>query len=454
MATINRSNIGNLHDKISVVLSKEDYLPAFEQGLKKYAKTANISGFRKGMVPAGMIKKMYGASIYQDEVLRAVETELNKYLQAETLDIFAQPLPLETEQAPKLDVNNPTDYNFEFEIGLKPQVNIDLSKANFTKYKIEPTEEMIAEEVDRLQTRFGKMTEPETVTGDDNVLNIDFAETNADGTLVENGIKKANSLLVKYFTESVRPSLIGKKNEDTIIIKLSDAFEAKELDWVAGDLGLDKTNEADTNKYFQLTITKVGHVEKAVLGEELYEAAFPGKGIANEEAFKAAAVADIEQYFEGQTRNQLHDQLYHALLENTSIELPQAFLTRWLQVGGEKPKTADEAVAEYPSFANQLKWTLISSKLINDHKINVEQAEMKAFAKQQMMGYMNMPNMDDAPWMDDYINRMMSDKKYMENTYFQIQTDKMFRVLETQITPNITPITPEAFGDLVKNHKH
>src|SRR5919112_4442673 len=97
MATVSRENIGLLNDKLTVKLSKDDYLPAFEQAIKKYAKTANIPGFRKGMVPSGMIKKMYGTSVFTDEVLRTVEKELNNYMQQEKLDIFAQPLPLESD---------------------------------------------------------------------------------------------------------------------------------------------------------------------------------------------------------------------------------------------------------------------------------------------------------------------------------------------------------------------
>ena len=123
MATITRENIGLLNDKLIVQVAKDDYLPSFEQSLKKYAKNANIAGFRKGMVPTGMIKKMYGQSVFTEEVLRKVEKELNDFVTKEQLDIFAQPLPLESD-ARMLDMNNPGDYAFAFEIGL-----------NYTKHK-------------------------------------------------------------------------------------------------------------------------------------------------------------------------------------------------------------------------------------------------------------------------------------------------------------------------------
>jgi trigger factor len=236
MATVTRENIGKLTDKLIVKVAKEDYLQSFESSLKKYAKTANISGFRKGMVPASLVKKMYGQGVFSDEILRLVEKQLQDYMVQEQLDIFAQPLPLEND-ARMLDMNNPADYAFAFEIGLKPAFDLHISDIKVTRYVIQVTDQMINEEAERLTTRHGKMTEPETVTGDDNVLNVDFTEVDSDGNVVEGGLIKSNSILIKYFAESIRPELIGKKKDDTVTIQLSTAFDEKEREWIMGDLG-------------------------------------------------------------------------------------------------------------------------------------------------------------------------------------------------------------------------
>src|SRR5262245_22359527 len=103
MATVTRENIGRLNDKLTVKVAGEDYLPSFEKALKNYSKQANIPGFRKGMVPVGMIKKMHGQSVFTDEVLRAVEKGLSDYMVNEKLEIFAQPLPLDESDARKID---------------------------------------------------------------------------------------------------------------------------------------------------------------------------------------------------------------------------------------------------------------------------------------------------------------------------------------------------------------
>src|ERR1700761_499158 len=163
MATVTRENIGLLTDKITVSVSKGDYLPSFEKSLKQYGKQANIPGFRKGMVPAGLIKKMYGNSLFVDEVLKTVDKQVFQYLETEKLDIFAQPLPVDMNLG-QLDVNNPNNYTFTFEVGMKPDFQLpELSKEAVKRYKVEINDEMVNEEVERLRTRYGNMTEPEAV---------------------------------------------------------------------------------------------------------------------------------------------------------------------------------------------------------------------------------------------------------------------------------------------------
>lgn len=453
MASVTRENIGLLNDKLTVQLNKEDYYTGFEQSLKKYAKTANIPGFRKGMVPAGLVKKMYGQGVFNDEVLRKVEAELNAYLNKEKLEIFAQPLPLDNDAA-KLDMNNPVEYTFSFEIGLKPDVKVDASKINVTRYKINVTDEMVQEEVERLQIRNGKMTEPETVTGDDNVVNVKFIECDQDGNEVESGISKDNSLLVKYFEAGFRKNLMGKKKDDTLVLQLSKAFEDKEKEAILGDLGLSKE---DGDKYFKILITKVGLVEKAELNEEFFLAVYPNKEIKSEADFRAAVKAEIDAHFDQQSRNQIFDQIYHHLVDHTEMQFPESFLKRWLQTGGEQPKTAEEAEQDYPTFVNQLKWTLVSSQLIQDNKIEVMPDDIRDFAKQQLFSYMGGQLGalgDNQQWVDDYANRMMQDRKFVEDSYHRISTDKMFTALEGQVKAKEEPISAEDFAKKLHHHHH
>ena len=455
MATITRESIGLLNDKLTLKLEKKDYLPAFEKALKEYSKKANIPGFRKGMVPAGLIKKMYGASVYTDEVLRTVDNELINFLETEKLDIFAQPLPMESDFR-QLDMNNPIDYSFDFEVGLKPEFNLaDLKKIKATRYKVSITEEMIDNEVTRLQNRYGNMKDCETATTEENVLNVNFVETDAAGNEIEGGAKKDNSLLLKYFSESFRKNLLDKKAGDTVTLQLKSAFDEKEREWVMDDLGLDKTNAADAEKYFKLTITKVGLLEKREMNEEFFNQLHPGAEIKTEAEFRNKIKEEIQAYWDGQARNQLQHQTYHELLDHTTIEFPQSFLKKWVKTQGEKPKTEEEVETEFPTFLNQLKWTLITDKIVSENGIQVQPDEIKGFAKQQLMGYMGGTiNDEEQPWIKDYVEKMMKDRKFVEDSYNRIQTQKVFEWAEGQVNATEKPIAMDEFSKMVEEHQH
>lgn len=456
MATITRENIGRLNEKITVSVGKEDYLTSFEKTLKNYSKTANIPGFRKGMVPTGMIRKMHGPAVFTDEVLRTVEKELNDYMVAEKLDIFAQPLPLSEQDTPKFDMNNPSDYAFAFEVGLKPEFTLgDLSAKPLPFYKVTVTDEMVKEEENRLRLRHGKMTHPELTTGDDNVLNVTFTECDAAGNPAEGGIKKDNSLMIKYFKESFRSNLLQKKAEDSIVLQLIAAFEEKERQWVLQDLGFDKNDEEAASRYFHMQITKVGLVEPAALDEEFFKAALPQKTIVTPEEFTVAVKEDIQEYWDKQSRNHLQHELYHVLIDQTMIEFPETFLKRWLRQGGEKPKTTEEVEQEFPGFLNQLKWTLITDKIIREHNIEIKPEDLQQFARQQLFGYMGMQAMDEEqPWITEYVNRMMQDRKFVEDAYHRIQATKVLEWAEQNASKKEQPVTVEAFTKELEKHQH
>jgi trigger factor len=453
MATVARENIGLLNDKITVKISKEDYFPSFEKKVKEYSKSANIPGFRKGMVPAGMVKKMYGPSIYTDEILKTVEKELYGYLQTEKPEIFAQPIALNADIR-QMDFNNPADYEFGFEIGLKPAFELaPLDKAKLTLHKVKATDEMAQEEVSRMQIKGGKMSEPEVVDNEENVLNIQFTECDVNGEPIEGGISKENSVIVKYFAPSIQQEVMGKKKDDSVIFQLSKTFEGDKLEMMLHDLGLEKDDTAAADKFFKMTIVKIGLVEKRELNEEFFNEVFPGTTVATEEEFRNKLKAEIEQYWLGQSRNQLHDQLYHYLLDETNIDFPESFLKRWLQTGGEKPKSEEEAEAEFPMFSQQLKWTLISDKIIKENHLEVTPEELKASMKAEVMQYFgNMSLGEDTSWLDSYVERMMKDEKQVDNSYRRLVTNKLFNWAESQATPTEKEVTREELSGLQHHH--
>ena len=450
MANVARANVSNLVDELTVTVEPADYLPKFDKKLKEYGKTANIPGFRKGFVPAGMIKKMYGAGIFQEEVLRSVEVELYKYLGEEKPKAFGQPMPLSNDI--KLDMNSPETIDFKFEMGLHPEVNIPaLKDASFTKIEIELTDEEVNEELDRLQMKGGKMEDIDAAELPEDLLTVMFVEIDEAGAPVEGGITKDNSVMLKFFSESLQKELAGKKSGDSIEFQLKGSFAADQLDLILRDLSLDPNDETAAEKRFKMTIDKTGRIEKRELDEEFFNEIFPGKEFKTAEAVKEFLKEDLAKHWNGQAKNQLHDQIYRHLTNNTKFDLPETFLKRWLKEGGEKIKSDQEIDKEFPTFLSQLRWTLISEKLMEEKQIEVKDEEIKDSMKAEIMQYFGQMGMgNDMDWMDSYIDRMMKDEKHVDKTYRTLITTKLFEALEADAKPMIVKNTTKEFIEEVK----
>ncbi len=455
MATVVRENIGLLNDKLTVKLKKEDYLPAFEKKLKEYGKTANIPGFRKGMVPAGMIKKMYGAGVFSDEVLRTIEKELYTYLDTEKPSIFAQPLPVEGEMD-KLDMNNPSDVNFSFEIGLKPEFTLsNLAKGNFTLHNVAVTDDMVNEEISRMQLKAGVMKEKEAIDSADDVINVIIAETDESGIEVENGLVKETSIVINNFTKAMQEQAMGKKVGENFTGTLQGLFEVDKVAEIANNITAENAEATTADKTFTLTIKTIGQVEKREMDEAFFNEVYPGKEIKTEQELKDVLKEEIEKYWASQSKNQLHDQLYHSLLNDSTMEFPKEFLTRWLKTGGDKQRTQEEAETEYPSFENQLKWTLISDKIITDNKLEIVEADIRNSMKEEVSRYFGQMNMgQDMSWLESYIDRMMKDEKQVDATYRKLITEKIFNWAETQVKPTEKTVTVDELVGMQHNHNH
>ena len=293
------------------------------------------------------------------------------------------------------------------------------------------------------------MSEPEVVDNEENVLNVTFEEEG-----VENASKKENSLLVKYFIPAFRPTLMGLKKDSTVTVDLRSAFEEKEREWLIKDLGVDGS-DASLDKKYTMTIVKVGLVEKRELNEEFFKEAFPTKEIKTEEEMRQLIREDIQKQWDNHARNLLHHELYHVLLEKTTMDFPESFLKKWMQSGGEELKSAEEVENECPTFKDQLRWTLISDKIVKDNNLDVNPEELKEYMRQQILGYFGGMSMDgNIEWLDSYVDRMLKDEQQVESSYRRLITEKLFGWAEHQINAQEKPISSEEFLKLQEQHNH
>jgi len=457
MATVTSENIGLLNEKIIVTVTKEDYYPEFEKGLKEYSKKANIPGFRKGMVPAGVLKKMYGNSLFVDQVVKAAEKQLVSYIENQSFKILGQPIPFEGAELQNINYNNIVDYIFNFEIGLEPEINTDLSNANLIRYKIAVTDKFIDDDLEGLRKRYGKYSEPETVNSIENYLALGLEASDVDGNILnEADIAKPVNVLVKYFNEPFQSALLGKAANDTFVFKFSDAFTAAEEANVLKELEVER--DAIAESYFKATITRIGMQESAELNEELYKKAFPNADIKSEEELKAALKEEIANNFYDQSKYQIQDQIYHHFLDHSNIELPLEFLRRWLKLNlSDKNLSEEELERNVQSYSKSILWTLIMDKYVSEFGINIDKDDFVAHAKEKLLSYMQGYSLGDSPnhdWINSYAEGMLKDKKFMEESYYEIRAKKVFDELDKKIPTTEKDIELEAFREMLHHHHH
>ncbi|MGL6022747.1 MAG: trigger factor, partial [Chitinophagaceae bacterium] len=301
---LNRTIVNPHHEIIQVTVKAQNIFPNFEKQLKEYAKKAEMPGFRKGMVPFSLVKKMYGAGMFTREIYDSAEKQLMDFIKESKLDILGQPLlskiPENTSDFNQKDAT----YCFEFEIGLKPSAILpELEKASFVQYKINATEKMIADNIKRLRQEYGKGISLEIVENEDNIIDFILAEE-----------EKKHVAQVKIFTTAFQEKLRKKKVGDYIdFVPNQDIEENSQHVFQSWNIP-----DVQATESCILTIKKISsRVDPASLDKEFFDKVYPNQNIETEEAFKQKIKEETEQYFSQQVTHQFQHQLEHFFMDNT-----------------------------------------------------------------------------------------------------------------------------------------
>ncbi|NDC42628.1 MAG: trigger factor family protein, partial [Chitinophagia bacterium] len=296
MATITRENLGAYHAKITVKLEKFDYLPAYEKSLKQFAKTANVPGFRKGMIPAGIVKKMAGQNMFHKEIVNAAGSQLENYLRRERIALLGQPMPLNTGAALP-DMNLPTDTEISFEIGVKPDFEIPALQHPhpMTAYRVLVNDTMLNDEMERIRRRFGNIEPKEVLNDREDVVIGNFEPCNAEGASEGEQLEET-TIVLGALPVKLQEMLQGKQAGDTVIFDPRTITTQEEFGPFIHE-GL-KTNDHDLHGHYKFTISKTGMLVAMDMGFELYEKVFPNTFIAGETDFREKVQAygkELEQ---------------------------------------------------------------------------------------------------------------------------------------------------------------
>jgi trigger factor len=376
---INRENIDDLNAVLKVKIEKTDYEDKVETVLKDYRKKATIKGFRPGMVPIGVIKKMYGRAVQIDEINKIVTENIQKYLADEKLEILGDPLPIADEQD-KIDFETQQDFTFSFELGLTPAIELKLSKKNkLSEYEIIIDEKMRNDYLDNYTRRYGELRKASETEEKDVVKGKIEAIDNKGNVLSEGPSVEDTSLGIDIIKDKeIKKEFIGKSVNDSIDFDLKKAFPNDTE--IAGILHKKKEEIAELGSDYRFTIAEISRFYPAELGKELYDRIF-GEGIVNsEEEFMKKIEGEIVINLKRESNFKLMMDIKNLAMEKTDFQLPEEFLKKWLLRVNEK-STQEQIDKEFDSFRKDLKWQLIRNKVARDNEVKISEEELQKEAE-------------------------------------------------------------------------
>jgi len=444
---VTRKDIDQLNAELTLKVTPADYQDKVDAVLKEHRKKATIPGFRKGMVPMGVIKKQVGISVLVDEINKLLSDELYKYISENKIDMLGNPIP---KQQDRIDFATQTEFEFTYEIGIAPQFEVEVSdKHKFEKVIVKIDDKLIDQNVNEIAKRYGKMENADVSAADD-MLYGKFVELNEKGEVKEAGIYNSSVLnIVSIADKSIVKKLTGLKPGDTVVVNPAKMGGAN---YIKSWLGIDETQAAAIDGDFNFTVEKINRMVPADLNQEFFDKLYGKDVVTSEEQFRDKIKEELEKSFSQNSDRLLNREVQDTLIEKTKIELPDEFLKRWLMVANEKPVTKEQIESEYDQYAVGLRWQLIENKIIKDNKLEVSRDEVVDYTKsliQQQMAGMGQNFMDDAE-LTDTANRVLQNQDEARQIYEQLYQQKLIQLYNNNFKIKEKSVTYDEFVKLAE----
>ncbi len=448
---ITRENIDELNAILKVKIEKSDYAAEVEKVLKDYRKKATVKGFRPGMVPMGMIKKMYGKAVLLDEVNKIVSESLTKHLVDEKLKILGEPLP-SNKTGSKVDFDKDEEFEFAFDIAFASDYDLKLSKRDkLTYYEIKVDDKMIQQSIDSHTARNGKTDEADVVEEKD-LVKGKFEQLDSDNNVLEDGIITEDALFAvdKIVEKSIRALVIGAKKDDIIDFDIKKAFT--NMTDLSSMLQIEKEVAEQLTGNFRFTVQSISRHIPAKVNQDLFDAVY-GKGtVKNEQEYKEKIIAEIKESFVSSSDYKLLIDAKEKLVKKAKMKLPDEFLKRWL-VAVNKELTEEAVEKDYESMQTDLAWQLIKNTIIDEQEIKVDEAEILDFAKESVLmqfrqyGLMDIPDEQLETYAKQSLEKEDERRKIVDRKY----EDKILSYLKETMKIEPKEVTSDEFNDLFKN---
>ena len=444
---ISLQNVDSVSAVLTVQIEKADYQEKVEKALKTLRQKVNMPGFRKGMVPAGLIKKQYGVSVLAEEIDKLLQEKVFEYSRENKVNMLGTPLPKENQ------VNFETEENFEFsfDIALAPEFNVELSANDSVDYyDINVTDEMVDQQVKMYTQRTAKYEKVEDYQDNDMLKGL-LAELDENGNTKEGGVQVEGAVMMPVYMKNDEQKAIfnGAKTNTVLVFNPSVAFDNNEAE-LASLLKLKKEEVADHKGNFSFQIEEITRMIPGELTQELFDQVL-GEGKAHsEEEFRAQIKETIAKQFEADSDYKfLIDVRTYLTNKIGKLEFPDALLKR-IMLDNNKEKGEEFVAENYEKSLEELTWHLIKEKLVAANDIKVEQGDLTNMAKEATRAQFAQYGMINVPeeLLENYSKEMLKKQESVEALLNRVVESKLSETLKGQVTLNHKAVSAEEFNQM------
>ena len=437
---------------LTMTIEPADYQEQVEKTLKNYRKKAQVPGFRPGMVPMGMIKKQYGTAVKVDEVNKLMGEKLYAYIQENKIQMLGEPLPNQEKQVPQ-DFEKDGELTFVFDIAVAPEFKAELTaKDKIDYYKIKADDKLIDDQVQMYASQAGEFVKAEVFSGNDTITG-DLRELDEQGNTKEGGITTEGGMVMPAYikAEDQKKLFDGAKPGDIITFNPKKAYPDNDAE-VAALLKVEKDQVKDLTADFSYQITEIRHFQPAEVDQKLFDRVFGEGEVKDEKAFREKIAENIApQLQQNSDYKFLRD--VRQYLENKvgELQFPEALLKR-VMLQNNKEKGADYVEKNFEGSIKELKWHLIKEQIVAANNIKIEEADLKAVAKEAIRAQFAQYGMSNVPddVLENYAAEQLKKRENVDNFVDRAVDMKLTEVLKNVVKLNEKEVSLEDFNKLLQ----
>ena len=438
--------IDALNAVLRITITAEDYAEKVDKTLSDYRKQANMPGFRPGKTPMSLIKKKYGKGVLAEELNKAVNESLHNFITSNNINILGNPLPKEDEEV-KGDFENPTDFEFAYEIGISPEFDLKVTNKTKVDYlSVAIDDDMLDKEVENMARRYGALQEVD-VAGEKDMVIGEFKEI--DGEI------KNNSTISLEFVEdkAAKKKFIGAKVGDVIAIDPRKVSKGDKD--MAAMLGVAEEALSTVGSKFEFTVSEIKNMVPAAIDQALFDKLF-GEGIVkSEKELRDRIKDDLTKMFSNDSDKLFSQKLVDQLVESTKIKFPEDFLKRWILASSKEEVTAEQIEADFEGYKKSLTWQLIQNKVIKENDLKVEPQDAVEYTKSLLVNQFaqyGMPAPEDAE-LESQAKNVLGNQEEANRIYDNLYNDKIMQFFKQTVKLNEKALPYDKFVEQAYGQK-